>query len=1687
MPRAFVEKVASEKAVAEKALQRLRKRLLDTTGRSNLVKYKESGRSIVVHGPVGVDLFRKLTVNGSPLILRPWHDKTVLLPAVRTSVQPARYEDGRRQQPVSDCSTSKIGHLCQQRSSRGLAALTPYLPKELERRCKQSLRLQRAGIDESGVNYLHAAFGFLYWCDEDSQWPRYKAPLLLLPLTIQRLGLNPQTDCFDYAVQFEGDEWEVNPCLTEKQRRELEVPLADAGTRPDAADVFHLVREAVAGKAGWHVSSEVTIDLFRFTKIRMYKDLSIGAWPTDRALTAHPLVAAILSGTEEIRHANQPEASERSLDPQQDTTGGDDEQLPLILPADGFQHRVIRDALHKERNLVVEGPPGTGKSQTIANLIAVSFECGKSVLFVADKKAALDVVKARLDQSGLGDFVLDLHSHNMRKTRFLADLEHRLSGRYPDDPSLDQAIEELERNVSVLRTYYDSAEQIRSATGDNFFDIVWELERSKKTIQEDHEVDEISGCFDHTEEQVNGHLRVLAELAQAHASLPGGLIRAWGGFAPGNLMPGDEKIIVEQLQEIHQFWRMLKDEMVAVKPEMALTIKDMLFLAGPGRGMLEALPPEKAMSLYEALPGDGCKGLLPELADRLARCRQVLCESEKVLELIAPDGLSRHLEILPMIEGLIARGYGDAGSLDLPVLQESLTDALDRMDRLEVDVKSSGGLFSSISLDRLEKICRLAEDAPTEVLLHPCPMHSHRAAPAILDQAIKENKRLSEAAVDLAGDFRIDRLPSASEIAKLEGTLAEMPKWFGRFFSRRYRHTLERVRTFIRPESALSLVELSGRLADLAVYVRAKADFAGRIDLVETLGSRFCGTETEWPALTAAVDWSQKLAETTGSVAAAQSFISNLDAHMETIAPLERQRQKLLGLLNKGRVPSDKIFSNHVEATDLKAEITHTQESMEKVCRQRIEAMHLQSLTLSEWQRALRAVQDNRALHRELMGTHTDPAMWTADELADLEAAVRWVARMQAETMLPEGLRTWLQERDTRPRAQKWARLANAARDLQYSWDQMCGQLSRCGLLDETKWALAGQSARPIEWLQEKIEGCMATKSHLQAYADWMYLFCHAEAAGLGALAEALAKNRISPDTITDHYRLARCKGMVRELLAHHPHLARAQRAVLENAQSEAAGCWAKMGKHQAIRIAHRLSERPVPQGNGKGLVRDYSELSLIRHELSKKQRHLPIRQLVQRAGGALQVLKPCFMMSPQSVAHYLPPGKLKFDLVIMDEASQLRVEDALGAVARGRQLVITGDSKQLPPTRFFEPVQDRVVNPDNRTAMEEMESILDVGRGCFESRMLCWHYRSRHQDLIEFSNRQFYGNQLVVFPAANGREHPLGIRRHFIEKAAYHKGRNPAEANVVALAVMRHFRETPHLGLGVAAFNLDQRNLIIDAVEKLQKKHAWLDECIEATAATPQPFFVKNLESVQGDERDVIFLSTTYGPDRNSGKVCARFGPLMESGGWRRLNVLVTRARQRIEVFTSMKSTDIDAAENPKDGASLLMAYLAYVEENGSQVDLPAETAAPTTEFQQRCAELVRNIGFLPVCNVGGRKSVIDIGVYCPKKRRYVLGLELDSASSHFGRAVIDRDVLKTNMLIDMGWRLFRVWTVDWYKNRDAVITRIEQVLAELEDETQQDNPGRDEKNLVNHAAKNDRAIHFRLIEKEGPVKAVI
>jgi hypothetical protein len=442
----------------------------------------------------------------------------------------------------------------------------------------------------------------------------------------------------------------------------------------------------------------------------------------------------------------------------------------------------------------------------------------------------------------------------------------------------------------------------------------------------------------------------------------------------------------------------------------------------------------------------------------------------------------------------------------------------------------------------------------------------------------------------------------------------------------------------------------------------------------------------------------------------------------------------------------------------------------------------------------------------------------------------------------------------------------------------------------------------------------------------------------------------------------------------------------------------------------------------------------IIRREAQKKTRHKPIRMLLDETREVALALKPCFMMSPLSVSQFLP-ADIDFDVVIFDEASQVRPADAMNCIYRGRQLIVAGDPRQLPPTNFFEHATEDTGDDFDDEAPEDFESILDVYVGSgLPPLSLKWHYRSQHESLITYSNYKFYRGQLHTFPGAIEKAADVGVELIFAG-GVYRRGGardNPVEASKVVERVLFHRRNHPELTLGVVAFSAAQESAIVAEIERQTPtvpELARLD-----TADRLNGFFVKNLENVQGDERDIIIFSVGYGPDEH-GKFTEQLGPLGKKGGERRLNVAITRARRRVEVVSSVRSGDFPGT-SAAEGIRHLQRYLDFAERGPVALAIDIDTKGGDAEspFEEEVLAFLGSLGVDAVPQVGVAGYRIDIGVRHPgRPGEFVIGIECDGAAYHSSRVARDRDRLRQEILEALGWRIYRIWGTSWFRDRSA------------------------------------------------------
>lgn len=570
-----------------------------------------------------------------------------------------------------------------------------------------------------------------------------------------------------------------------------------------------------------------------------------------------------------------------------------------------------------------------------------------------------------------------------------------------------------------------------------------------------------------------------------------------------------------------------------------------------------------------------------------------------------------------------------------------------------------------------------------------------------------------------------------------------------------------------------------------------------------------------------------------------------------------------------------------------------------------------------------------------------------------------------------------------------------------------------------------------------KLEQWSNHGSDMRDWLHWSEYSNELRKNGIGCVVEALENKEQDISTIKNAFLKALFKHKAEDKISHSEGLTTFEGMLFD----EKTAAYRRMTEEYQLltqkELYARLAAR-IPRMTDN--VNSGSEIGLLNRNISNGGRGLSLRDLFDQLPTLLPRLCPCVLMSPMSVAQYIDISGDKFDLVVFDEASQLPTSETIGAIARGNALIVVGDPKQMPPTSFFSST-----NVDAEEAcIDDMESILEDCRTLeMPSLQLSWHYRSRHESLIAFSNNEYYEGSLITFPSVDDQR----TKVNFVPVTGYYdkggKRCNRAEAEAIVNEIVRRLdnAELRKQSIGVIAFSVMQQGLIEDILqEKLDNNKSLQD----AASGMYEPIFVKNLENVQGDERDVILFSIGYGPDKN-GKVSMNFGPLNNAGGERRLNVAVSRARQEMYIFSTLKSSDIDLHRSKARGVEGLKHFLQYAETQSLPLSSQTRDNHPNSVIAEQIAAELQKRGYTVTTNVGRSKFRVDVAVGKDNDPGiYALGILLDGERYRDTHTTRDREVVQPSVLNNLNWKVMRVWSVDWFNNKERVINRIIEKINE-------------------------------------------
>ena len=580
-------------------------------------------------------------------------------------------------------------------------------------------------------------------------------------------------------------------------------------------------------------------------------------------------------------------------------------------------------------------------------------------------------------------------------------------------------------------------------------------------------------------------------------------------------------------------------------------------------------------------------------------------------------------------------------------------------------------------------------------------------------------------------------------------------------------------------------------------------------------------------------------------------------------------------------------------------------------------------------------------------------------------------------------------------------------------------------------------------WLNETVIQLQKIQAHLPQLRIWMnYVQLRYQGEGLSLqwLISDYENKLCDSENIADYFNYTAHASIAKRIISQHESLSLFNVDLFTSKIQQ----YKKIAKDfQNLSIQELRMKLAAQLPNTTAEAMQSSEIGILQRAIKNKGRGLSIRKLFDQIPALLPRIAPCMLMSPISVAQYFDVNTKHFDIVIFDEASQLPTCEAVSALARAKQCVIVGDPKQMPPTSFFSTVKLDEENMD----VEDLESILD---DCLSlsvpSKYLLRHYRSKHESLIAFSNVNYYENKLLTFPSFDDLNRKV---KHHPVKGFYDKGKtrtNKFEADEIVQYIKTHYSDSQKrkLSLGVVTFSQTQQNLIEDKLQKLFMSDPKLEEFANESN---EPLFVKNLENVQGDERDIILFSVCYAPNEE-GKMSMNFGPLNRDGGWRRLNVAVTRARYEMHIFVTLQTDQIDLSRTSAEGVAGLKAFLQFAEKG--HLSVRPEDVQETLNKQHLSTSISKKLqekGLVVKCNIGTSGFKVDIGIVHPDKpQQYILGIVVDGHYYYNAHTTNDREMVMPSVLKALGWDIHRIWTIDWRENSDKIIDAIIEKVKQLQ-----------------------------------------
>jgi superfamily I DNA and/or RNA helicase len=1527
------------------------------------------------------------------------------------------------------------------------------------------LRLQaKNNFDSHGLHTLFLSVGELKWKDELAGHGSaeaipdhdYSAPFLLIPVNIVNQKLPHKKSVIE--LNDELYDIQINPVLNLflKQQFDLKIPeRLDKSIEFSWDDIKLLLKKyqnLIKDDKGipCSITNKIRLGQFTFHGQQIYEDLT----RNEESLIEHEFISSLCGEGQIIQSSDNIEDDEKEESVDNFLTNDEDF---TILDADESQLRAIKSVIDG-KHMVIHGPPGTGKSQTIANLISNLLARGKKVLFVCEKQVALDVVYNRLKTKGadISDLCLPLFQYAVDKKLFaksIIDSRNRITRAIESvsTNSINKKLAEREDRIDILRKYSNALLTETKPLNKNVHWLHTEFAKIEMKVDCLIFPWRIKNYNDIDFSIYQKIVSILGEL-NSYNNEVFDTNNHWGSLRQQCFSPDYSARLFAKLNDLKNLASQFPEinDSIIGKPK---NIKEV-------ESMLSAVNEFDVKDFLQNRLIRTNKFRLKELSeeqDKLCEIKKILAEYSAVS--IEPNKFkgTQNWKVIDIKAELIDKDT----EIDKLFLNKQIFSEAKNKTTILKNILSKNkhcsllGNFNIVALKKYQDlfnadpIIQKIKGWDERVNLYDA-QNALKQIKAVYDRLIEAQEVLNEWVISL------DNVDKKS-LWLIEERFTKKYKNFLRIFYPSYKKDNLEIANWCSTHRPCNFNEFRKIVFAVADKIRLEDKFDKIAkDFIENYTIEKSFRNLPISALVDSVDKIlkyleyEKIDKLSEDIKNLFTLADQLDS-IKQIISISRELSVLKDTLNSAteekflddNIPISSFLNftgkickeveNFIYINDQLNEHLYTPTKNKKI------GILIEDIRIIN---SLRIICDR--LISENFGKFTN--FITIQDLINDKIVVDRQSQQIRFALRIVGERNFSRNEFYKSIGWLYSGITN--------WEKWSTEYKI--LRNEMQELMDNQSALSMLELVEfntfnkYINEMLSDKDGLERWMNYQRIKGQLEGYEMFWFIDDLKKYNITKYDFSDVFIWSFLNRVLLDVYQNSPILKSFNIADYSRYISEFKKLESEIFEVNQYRVLNKIYPNIKYAKNHGG----QSERLILR-ESQKMKRHLPIRKLVTDNAAHILECKPCWLMSPLTLSSYIPFGSVNFDVVIFDESSQMRIENALGSIARAKQVIVIGDEHQLPPTSFFNVLSDD--SEEEEESMEEVgyESILQAAITILPGAesYLTYHYRSRHPDLIAFSNDKIYKN-LIIFPAPKDYG---AVQFDFVENGIYDAGqsrRNHIEAQRVVELCIKHF-ESSTTSLGVIAFSKAQEEAIRDAVSEKLKDYPHLAEKFDETVDVrnknneDSSFFIRNLESVQGDERDTIILSVGYGPDKN-GNVYNRFGPINSKGGYRRLNVAITRSRDKIICVSSMKFFQISPSEGAF-GVILLQKYLEYAEKGRCVLDASKTVTNnyidADSDFEVSVQNALSSIGYQIHRQVGASGFSIDLAVVNPKnEKEYILGIECDGAAYHSAKSIRIRDRLRQEILERLGWNIYRVWSQHWIYHRQEIVNDIVKYINKLQ-----------------------------------------